>query len=886
VVIALLAGLALLFQDPAGPGLGSSRLPPEVKGQILIEELNCAACHGGGGDLSARSRKAPRLADLASRVNPHYLETFLRDPQGAKPGTAMPDLLRGLDAAERGAAAAALSHYLRSLKAGDFAPEAPDTVAAEHGARLFHARGCVACHAPRDEAGVERPAATSVPLGALEGKYSVRSLSEFLRRPHASRPSGRMPDLRLQGREPERIAHYLLQKTRVPGVLRYTLYRGDVWEGLGGEKVVPERSGHVKEFTLESLGKPSQHTAIRYEGWLRVETAGPHTFHLRANGGSLILDGSSVLRQDPSPRRGVMELRGSADLAAGWRRIELVYFHTGRKPEFLFEMETPGQTRRPIPPAALSVSPEPIPAFAPPPVDPAAAVRGKELFGRLGCANCHDDLGVPPRPGPALASLDPGRGCLGGTDGPWPRFALDAERRGWMAKALPGAAAFAPDDRLRLDKTLVALNCISCHERAGLGGIPAERKPFFTGTQPEMGDQGRLPPPLTLVGAKLKPEAIADVLLRGKRHRPYLEASMPQFGEANAGPLVEAFAKADSLEAVDLPPTADAAEAKKAGHHMIGTAGLSCISCHEFNGEKSGGIGALDLVGVTGRLQRNWFHLYLRDPARFHPLVIMPTYWPEGKAALKDLLGGDAGRQIEALWLYLEDGTRVKKPVGLARQSNELRVGDVPEICRGRSPVGYRGIGVGYPERIHLIFDSEELALRQIWKGEFTNVDLGSFQPRGTDRVLFPPGIPFHRLKSMDENWPYKGKSRHGFPQDHGYEFRGYHLDAARRPTFRYRYGDLAVEDRFDDLRDAGGKAYFRRTLTFEAPEDAAPFHFRAAAGKSAVRESGRVFRIDGLRLDVSGGPDGSIREGEPAEVLIPLSPPKGRSVLTMEYRW
>ena len=44
----------------------------------------------------------------------------------------------------------------------------------------------------------------------------------------------------------------------------------------------------------------------------------------------------------------------------------------------------------------------------------------------------------------------------------------------------------------------------------------------------------------------------------------------------------------------------------------------------------------------------------------------------------------------------------------------------------------------------------------------------------------------------MEDNWPYKGKTNYPFPQDHGYQFRGYHLDALRRPTFLYDYGPIA----------------------------------------------------------------------------------------------
>ena len=868
------------------PGLASSQLDPEIKGLVLIEELNCAACHTSEAPFAARSKKAPRLSEVGSRVNPKYLEAFIRDPRGTKPGTTMPDVLAQLSAEEKGQVATSLTHFLLSLKKNDFSLQAPDAVAAQHGERLFHSRGCAACHSPRDAKGTELLPKTSAPLGALEKKYSFKSLVDFLRQPHNSRPSGRMPDLRLQGQDLERIAHYLLRDTRVPGPLGYTLYRGQVWEGLDSDNVKAERAGQVKDFALESLGGVQHHTAIKYEGWLNIARAGRYSFFLQMNGGSLHVDGKQLIQQEPSDRRGVKQLEGATELAVGWRKIQLTYFHTGHEPKFTCEMEGPQFARQPIPSAMLSVSNETIPAFEPLRVDVELAARGREQFGKLGCAKCHDDLQVPSKSGPAFAKLDPSRGCLGEAAGPWPRFDLNAEQRGLITKALPRAEQQQLDDKQSLAKTLVTFNCIGCHERTGLGGIAPERNAKFTGTNEALGDQGRLPPPLSHVGAKLKPEWIAEVLLHGKRQREYLDASMPQFGEANVGHLVDLFGKVDELEAVTFPKIANIQESKNAGYEMIGTTGFSCIACHDFNGQKSGGAGALDIVHVTERIKKNWFHLYMRQPSRFHPTVIMPSYWPGGQSIRPNILGGDTAQQIEALWTYLEDGTRAKKPAGLSRQSSELRVGDVAEVCRGRSPAGYRGIGVGYPDRINLAFDSEQMSLRQLWKGEFANVDLGSFHPRGTEQISFPPGIPFHRLKSLDDNWPYKGKTNYLFPQDHGYQFRGYHLDAKRTPTFLYHYGDIAVEDYFEDVRDKDGKAYFKRTFRFEAPDAQLPFYFRAASGKKITTQSDRVFVIDSLQLRITSDHQGVVREGNPGEVLIPLTLPKGRSTLTLEYLW
>ena len=875
-----------LFAQVVVAGLTSSRLDPELKGLVLIDELNCAACHSCDASVAARAKKAPRLADIGSRVNPIHLEEFIRDPHAVKPGTTMPDILGQLSNEEKKRVATALTHFLMSLKQNDFSLQPNDAVAARLGERLFHARGCANCHSPRDAKGAEITLEDSAPLGALNKKYSFKSLVAFLRNPHASRPSGRMPDLRLQGQDAERIAHFLLQGTRVPGALTYTLYRGQVWEGLDSDTVKPERSGQVKDFSLTSLGNIAHHTAITYDGWLNIPNQGRYTFFLSMNGGSLSLDGTQVIQQDPSDRRGVKRLEGATELAAGWRKIQLTYFHTGQKPTFSCEMAGPQLERQPIPSAMLSVSNEVIPALEPFTVDAGLAASGRGHFAKFGCANCHSDLQVPVTSATALAKLDASRGCLSEASGPWPRFDLAAEQRVMITKALPRAEEPKLTDQQVLDKTLVTFNCLACHDRAGLGGITPARNALFTGTQGALGDQGRLPPPLTRVGAKLNLDWLRQVLLHGKRQREYLDASMPQFGDANVGHLVELFGKVDELEAAASATIANVEESKQAGREMVGTSGFSCIACHEFNGQRSGEIGALDIAFSTERLKKNWFHLYMRQPSRFHPTVIMPSYWPGGQSIRPNLLGGDTTQQIEALWTYLSDGTRAKRPVGLSRQSNELRVSDVAEICRGRSPIGYRGIGVGYPERINLTFDSEEMALRQLWKGDFVNVDLGSFNPRGTDLLSFPAGIPFHRLKSPEDNWPYKGKTNYLFPQDHGYQFRGYRLDAQRRPSFLYHYGDIAVEDSFTDVRDTTGKPFFRRTFLFTTPAEQTPFHFRAATGTKITTSADRSFTVDLLHLRITSEHQGIVRDGKPGEVLIPLTLPTGRSTLTLEYQW
>ncbi len=879
--------LGLAVSAPAEvflPGIAQAKLEPAAKGRLLLEELNCVACHRSTDEAKAASKQAPRLSDVANRVNPGYLAPFIRDPHAVKPGTTMPAPLAGLTAAEQTSAAEEISQFLLSTQPSRFAPEAPDAVAAAQGEKLFQARGCAACHSPRDAQGRETLAATSVPLGALEGKYSFRSLVDFLRQPHLSRPSLRMPDLRLPARELECIAHYLLRDTVVPGHLNYTMYRGQVWEGIGHEAVEPERAGLTADFTLANLDRIHHHLAVRFEGWINLPAAGDYTFSLKANGATLTVDGKEVVALAPKDRRGPQAIEGQATLAAGWRKLRLDYYHTGREPSLAFNLTGPGFPRGPIPSTMLSVSDRPIAPFRAPTLDPTVVARGRERFAQLGCARCHDDLGVNSPEATPLAKLNPEQGCLATNPSQGVRFDLSVEQRGWIIAALRAGPAPAASPEQTLHAELARLNCLACHERRELGGIPPTRNALFTGTAPALGDQGRLPPPLSDVGAKLTPAALEAALLQGHRQRPYVDAAMPQFGEANVRRLIALFAEVDHLETVKPPTIANLQESRNAGYEMVGAKGFSCIACHDFNGQKSAGAGALDLVNLTQRLQKNWFHLYMRSPQRFHPGIIMPNYWPGGQSLRPDVLGGDTDQQIEALWRYLETGKQAKNPAGLSRQSKELRVTDVAEIARGRSSIGYRGLAVGYPGRISLAFDTEEMALRQLWKGEFANVDLGSFQPRALDTMAsLPAGVPFHRLKSLEDNWPAKGKTTFGFPQNLGYQFRGYDLDAARRPTFHYEYGEVKVDDRFEDMVDAAGAAFFRRTLRLTAPAGTTPFTFRVAAGTKVSATGPQAYAADKLRVRLIASPAAILREGE---LLIPLTLPAGTTTLTLDYQW
>lgn len=889
------------------PAVDSSQLSETLKGRVLIEEQNCVACHSTTSDsLQSDSKKSPRLSEIGKRANPYYIERFIRSPHDVKPGTSMPSVLSQLDDSDKKKAASAITHFLFSLDNSSFELNVPDSVAAEKGQILFHTVGCVACHSPRDDSGKELLATTSTPLGELKDKYNVKSLTEFLSNPHQVRPSGRMPNLNLPRRDYERIAHYLLRETKVPGHLKYTMLKGRVWEGLE-VNVEREKAGHVDDFDLASLGKLQQNSAIIYEGFLNSKFSGTAKFFLEMNGGELWINGKRVINLEPSSRRGVKKTTGETELVAGWNKLRFIYIHAGKEPKLSFEMSGPTFNRRTVPSSTLSISTQPIEPFIPFKVDVDLVEEGKRQFVTLGCLNCHDDVknkisnelqlgSKKPAPIAQLRASLAGepKGCVSDQNGAWPQFRLSTAQKTLIKRAIPKLESSQLANQQMVSKSLITFNCLACHDRKDLGGVPADRNQLFVGNRTELGNEGRIPPPLTLVGAKLQKSWVAEVMLRGQRQREYLATKMPQFGEVNVGHLVNLFEKVDSIEPVKFEKIEDVDMVKQAGRLLMGTKGFSCIACHDYNGQKAAGPGALELIHTTSRLKKDWFYEFMLKPSRFRKGTIMPSSWPGGHVFMEDVLGGDAKKQIESLWVYLEDGQRAKNPIGLSRKSPELRVTDEAVICRGRGTAGYRGLGVGYPERISIAFDTQEVNLRLLWKGEFTTVDNGRFFARGRDRISFPQGVPFHRLKSLDDNWPYKRKTDYTFPQDQGYRFRGYTLDPLKRPTFFYEYGEVKVSDFFEDRLDDKKNAFFKRTMTFDVPEAQEEFYFRAASGSKVNKIADALYKIDrlGLSYKIANGAgkkavDRSvIRQGNPSELLIPLKLQKGKTILTLEYKW
>lgn len=185
-----------------------------VGGLILLNELNCVACHAPPPALAdtLTGVVATDLTGAATRLDPISLEIFIRNPRFLKRDSTMPSLFAGPD--RNLDEVNALKHYLATLTY-----DVPDYPVGEieAGRSLYHRIGCVACHAPElgyrpaglpENAAVEMTGLASVPMN-LADLYDLRTLTHFLLHPNSHRPSGRMPDFKLSEKDAIDLAAYL-----------------------------------------------------------------------------------------------------------------------------------------------------------------------------------------------------------------------------------------------------------------------------------------------------------------------------------------------------------------------------------------------------------------------------------------------------------------------------------------------------------------------------------------------------------------------------------------------------------------------------------------------------------------------------------------------------
>lgn len=926
-----------------------------LDGPLLFNELNCAACHAATElSIGVTPYVAPILSDAGARITPQYMRAFLSKPHETKAGTKMPDLLHGLSDAERADTVEKLVHYLQSLggptiqtESGASEPEI------DRGQRLFHTVGCVACHKPQAEpsqelAGVAGgikeedldpddpedaellrllkgpPARPFVPLGDLASKTTVEKLAAFLQNPLHTRPSGRMPSLNLDATDARFIAAYLLRDQLDKKETGWsTGVQLAFWNGNYNK--VPDFASigdPVFEANLERIDqqlvrmpngqRPRSNFAIRIDGALHIENAGEYSFFIRSDdGGVLKIDGKTVVDNDGI--HAPQDRDGKVRLDAGWHELQFGLIQGGGDWEFKLEWQPPDGKKTEIPAGVLMhrgghpMIPRGIEEFT---VDQTKASAGRELFVKHGCKKCHHvendqqkySLAYHAPDLNALNAASPG-GCLS-PEVPRgrPKYDLSEEQRTALTKAVkelqkPAEEVLAV---VAAHRNMEALNCYNCHARDGKGGLSNDRKNYFeTIIEIDIGDEGRIPPKLDHVGAKLTPDGFAKFLWQGYKAREYMAARMPQFGKDNVASLPEVFREADR-DHIREAETPFSEELVDDGRLLVGKTGLGCVNCHSFGPYKIQGAAGLDLWEVTSRLEPGWTHALIRNPQAVNPGTRMPNPFPQDQVYFPDVQDGVPEKQIAAIWAYLSTQEKGGLPVGIKPgDSNVLVVADKPVVFRTfLRGVGAHAVTIGFRQRTHMAFDALRIRSAKAWTGEFVSADpswegrAGQYAPiLGGDEIDFPPDSPFATLEAPETSWPVLDTKVKQNPE--GWQFLGYSFDADRNPTMRYRFNGVTVgESPSTEFRRDGALLRRNFALTAETPPE--KLFFRVALGKSIKSGPEGTFLVDDkLTVKVtSPGSSPIVRETpQGTELLLPVvfdSQPQGpaRANFEVDFSW
>jgi mono/diheme cytochrome c family protein len=508
-------------------------------------------------------------------------------------------------------------------------PELKKTAQLRVGRELFLDHRCFKCHTDAKLADAAVPE-LKMDAPALEGIGSRRHydwMARWILDPKSLRPTAQMPKL-LAGpnakADAESIAAYLASmKTGGEITIAETVYRTRQNELAEGENQAPN-----------SDAKPI------YE---RLHCIGCHNPPDATEPDPLKLSQKRIAEKFPNGK-----------LAAFLRAPEAHYSWT-RMPNFHLSTKEAKELEEWLFAAA------PKPTLIAAPTDAAMIERGRKLVQTTGCLNCHGLKLENQFRAPALDVLHtrhlkergktPAGDCLGST--PLANYGFTPEERAALEQftvaGFDSLARHVPAEFA--ERQARSLNCVACH------------------------GQIELVPPFEPLGGRLKPEWAAKFIggdiphkIRYDAHpkgEPWVAARMPAF-KSRAHDLAVGLAQQHGYapkSAAEPPPDAALAEI---GRKLVGKdGGFSCVSCH--------GVGSLlamevfesegvNLAYSAERLLPHYYRRWVRAPTSIDPQTKMPVYFDEGKSPLTDVLGGDAEKQINAIWEYLRLGDKMPAP--------------------------------------------------------------------------------------------------------------------------------------------------------------------------------------------------------------------------------
>ncbi len=277
--------------------------------------------------------------------------------------------------------------------------------------------------------------------------------------------------------------------------------------------------------------------------------------------------------------------------------------------------------------------------------------RGAALVKSLQCSACHAGLpeAVMAKAAKQVPIRNSSAGCLAEEEAraeSVPHFQFTAQQRAALR-------SFVSTGRESLERIVPweeavvwrdALRCNACHGE--LEGIP----------------------PASILGAKLKPEWMTQ-LLHGAvfdKPRPWLAARMPAY-PAYANTMAVGLSQLHGFAGETPAEEEIDDEMAEIGRQLISPlGGFSCISCHgaaELKPTQVFESEGINFEFSAERLQKDYYRRWLLNPLRIDPATKMPVYFDEeGYSPLYDVLEGDTTQQLEAMWQYFRLGPDMVPP--------------------------------------------------------------------------------------------------------------------------------------------------------------------------------------------------------------------------------
>ena len=296
------------------------------------------------------------------------------------------------------------------------------------------------------------------------------------------------------------------------------------------------------------------------------------------------------------------------------------------------------------------------------------ATKGAALSAALNCGACHAGLPMNPLSAPTLELVFEkdwaANGCVSGKHGgKVPKLALsEEERSALVAFSKKGTAPLTRHVPSEYAAAKVkALRCNSCHGMDGkaslLDAVHVETKPLVAHVEGENEKLDQSRPHLTYIGEMLY-SSYMEAIINGAaspRPRPWLDMRMPAF-HAYSADLAKGLACVHGVEPGPPEPAAPDAALAEIGKKLAGTEGFGCTTCHGVGAMKP--TAAFEVEGVNfalshERLRKEWYFRWMDHPQAVTPGSKMPRYSEGGKSQRPEL-DGDARKQFEAIWNYIQ----------------------------------------------------------------------------------------------------------------------------------------------------------------------------------------------------------------------------------------